>query len=377
MRRLATLRTMMGQDHDLLLAAAIVLLVFAGQCDVALAEVVVQDTRSSAIIRVIPTLSSGSPGLVLERAEYGVLAPSLSGQLFLEIPQILGRGRRQMAFAYSYAQLDRTDGDVPDARNKDGVLVRHPLDAAHIFYLAGTLGLTDRLDFNLAIPATFQDYAGGERLPLHDELVVDPIIFRLKRLLSNPDTANAADFAGGLGFSIRTDQGAYGDPPDHDRFVLSPALFASVQRLGEYSLRWIAPVPLRPYFNVGFDITPLDVRFSDFHWGAGMDAQLIPERLTMGFAFLGKDELASVKGEIDDFTFDGERVTRKSVNPRRDFFDFSFGGRLILWSNLSNEDPHSFENPQSLMLFANVLVAMNNDGLRAPAIPTVGIEYVF
>jgi hypothetical protein len=205
-------------------------------------------------------------------------------------------------------------------------------------------------------------------------LVVDPVVIRLKHFLSPLGKANAVDLAGGLGFSVRTDQGAYGKPDAPDRFVLSPALFASIQRLGSYSLRWGGPVPLRPYVNAGFDVTALDVRFTQFRWGVGLDAQLIRERLTAGMAVLGRNELAKVHGVVDDYTFEGDPVTKPSVDPRRDFFDLSLGGRLILWSNFGSAGPRTLKEPRSLMLIANLLVALNDDGLRAPAIPTIGLE---
>ena len=49
---------------------------------------------------------------------------------------------------------------------------------------------------------------------------------------------------------------------------------------------------------------------------------------------------------------------------RKDFFDFSFGIRAVVW--------------RSVMLFANVIYALNDDGLRNDnVIPTFGVEGTF
>ena len=49
---------------------------------------------------------------------------------------------------------------------------------------------------------------------------------------------------------------------------------------------------------------------------------------------------------------------------RTDVVDFSFGGRVDVWRD-------------RLLAFANVLVPPNRDGVRADAIPTVGLEAIF
>ena len=49
---------------------------------------------------------------------------------------------------------------------------------------------------------------------------------------------------------------------------------------------------------------------------------------------------------------------------RKDFFDFSFGLRAVLWRNI--------------MMFANGIYALNDQGLRNnTVIPTVGFEGTF
>ena len=49
---------------------------------------------------------------------------------------------------------------------------------------------------------------------------------------------------------------------------------------------------------------------------------------------------------------------------RKDFFDFSFGFRAVVW--------------RSVMLFANGIYALNSQGLRNDTvIPTVGVEGTF
>ena len=49
---------------------------------------------------------------------------------------------------------------------------------------------------------------------------------------------------------------------------------------------------------------------------------------------------------------------------RSDLYDFSFGGRVNLWRD-------------TLFGFANVIVPLNDEGIRSDAIPTFGLEASF
>ncbi|TMB49211.1 MAG: hypothetical protein E6J60_13345 [Deltaproteobacteria bacterium] len=49
---------------------------------------------------------------------------------------------------------------------------------------------------------------------------------------------------------------------------------------------------------------------------------------------------------------------------RPNFYDLSIGGRVALWRD-------------TLVAFANVIVPLNADGLRASAIPLAGLEATF
>lgn len=49
---------------------------------------------------------------------------------------------------------------------------------------------------------------------------------------------------------------------------------------------------------------------------------------------------------------------------RPDIYDFSLGGRVNLWRD-------------TLIAFANVIVPLNDDGVRSLVIPTAGVELTF
>jgi hypothetical protein len=88
------------------------------------------------------------------------------------------------------------------------------------------------------------------------------------------------------------------------------------------------------------------------------------------FAFLGRSQLDDPSNLADtNFLY----LTPAGVQPqpllgidlgRKDFFDFSFGIRAVVW--------------RSVMLFANGIYALNDQGLRNDTvIPTVGVQGTF
>ena len=115
--------------------------------------------------------------------------------------------------------------------------------------------------------------------------------------------------------------------------------------------------------------TPSDFAQSQARYGVGVDVDVV-SRLGLVFAFLGRSQFDDPVNPADtNFLY----LTPSGVQPqpllgidlgRKDFFDFSFGLRAVLWRNV--------------MLFANGIYALNDQGLRNDTvIPTVGFEGTF
>jgi hypothetical protein len=132
--------------------------------------------------------------------------------------------------------------------------------------------------------------------------------------------------------------------------------------------------------NLGLDLDADDVSQSEGRWALGCDVG-IGSRTRAALAFLGRhafDRLApasalelprclaapaacqadpsgSPKGSLPVFGFRGERA---------DHVDLSVGGRVHVWR-------------ETVMLFANVLVPLTDEGLRTEPIPLGGMEVTF
>ena len=111
---------------------------------------------------------------------------------------------------------------------------------------------------------------------------------------------------------------------------------------------------IEPLLNIGFDINANDVERTIFRWAVGATGQIFGP-VTGAVVFLGRNELSRQTDRIESpFFFQIER---------NDIYDVAIGFRYLFWRNA--------------VLSANVLVPLNDDGLRADVIPTAQLEYLF
>ena len=129
----------------------------------------------------------------------------------------------------------------------------------------------------------------------------------------------------------------------------------------------LAPrVRLQPYLNGGINFDADDVGGSDARYGVGLDCR-VAERFTAAAAVLGRHQFGRLapRGSFDVPRLGGAESPLFGLRGRRaDLYDFSVGGRVDLWRDI-------------VMGFANVIIPLNDDGVRAAVIPTVGIEATF
>jgi hypothetical protein len=235
---------------------------------------------------------------------------------------------------------------------------------ANIITPGVTYGLTPNLDVNLTLPlietdlhVKVTDTVPDPRLPqfaLNDDdpnartrtrtfsdsaFGVGDALIRLKYVFSRGEPV---DLAAGLGLSLpsgdQDDLHGTGDTRLLPSLILSRVFLERVE----------------PILNLGFDINANDVDRSAFRWAVGATAQIFGP-LTGALVFLGRNELSAQSEPIDaPFFFQIER---------NDVYDVAIGLRYLFL--------------ESLILSANVLVPLNDDGLRADAVPTAELEYVF
>jgi hypothetical protein len=150
------------------------------------------------------------------------------------------------------------------------------------------------------------------------------------------------DLAAGLGVSFPT--GNADDLHGTGTYRVEPALIASK----------VVAERFEPLLNLGVGINANDVSRSVFNWAVGGTAQVYGP-LTGALVFLGRNEFNAQSDPISaPFFFQIER---------NDIYDISMGMRLLF--------------AESGVISGNVIVPLNNDGLRANAIPTIEVQYAF
>jgi hypothetical protein len=317
----------------------------------------------------------------------------LAGPLFGERAETIGKGRLNLGFGYSYVPLARINGDDLDSLENqrtvgaefisisfpDGLtledgrstnflpaLVDLDLDVtAHLFTPSVTYGVTRDLDVNLTVPLVYSslqvttrtqvpdprflpayaccdDGPPGNPLPFESQgesaFGIGDVLLRAKYVFLR----GTADVAAGLGLSLPT-----GDEANfHGRgaTLVQPALIAS-RRFGDR---------FEPLLNVGLDLNAANAGASAVRWAAGTTVGL-GSRLTAAVVFLGVSEFGRQSTKIEKpFFFQIDR---------NDLFDASVGFR--------------YRFAESGVVSANVLVPLNDQGLRTNVTPTFEVEYAF
>jgi hypothetical protein len=321
------------------------------------------------------------------------------GPLFLERPDTLGQGKLNVNVSYQFVELNQIDGaatnelEAPDRIvlqevGPGGVLVRKTANRLrynlklinHVAGVSATYGVLDNLDVNLLVPIIETNYdvtayntqdleqlPGGpyQSAPVPTQsgtlratkLGVGDIFLRAKYQLPAQGIWRSA-----LGLQLRLPSGDEDDFHGTGTFEASPFLYVSTVLASRFE----------PHGDVGVDLREDDVERSQARYGLGVDID-VTKRLGVALAFLGRSEFkrSSPAGEtsfrhlIDPATgTEAQRPLLGIAFDRKDFFDFSFGARAVVW--------------RQIMLFANGIYALNDDGLRNDSvIPMVGFEGTF
>jgi hypothetical protein len=316
------------------------------------------------------------------------------GPLFLERPDTLGRGKLNVNVSYQYVDLNQIDGDPTSRLEAPDPIVIRQTDAngnlqgftanrlrydislkSHIEALSVTYGLLDDLDVNVLVPlieTSFKVGASNQRLtdinlsPLQpppaattassstSRVGIGDILLRGKYQLPRQ-----GDFRSAAGLQLRLPSGDQDNFQGTGTFEAGPFFYVST----------LIGSRVEPHANVGVDLRADDVSRSQARYGLGVDAD-VTRRIGVALAFLGRSELkrSSPAGETSfQHLVAGARVQRPLLGiqfDRKDFFDLSFGARAVVW--------------RQIMVFANGIYALNDDGLRNDTIiPTVGLEGTF
>ena len=318
------------------------------------------------------------------------------GPLFLERPDTLGRGKLNVNVSYQYVQFDDFDGRSIKRLEAPDLIVIQEFDSAgnllrrtanrlryglkihsNIGSLSLTYGLLDNLDVNLLVPVIDTDFAAG----VHSQVLqmalpgqafvaapetprngitrgnavgVGDILLRAKYAFAEQSGLRSA-----AGLQLRLPSGNQDDFQGTGDFEASPFLYLS-------TVLWSR---VEPHANLGVDLRTDNVERSQARYGLGADVD-VTKRIGVSLAFLGRSQFKESAPASDTnflhLTAAGvqERPLLGVSFDRKDFFDLSFGARAVVW--------------RQIMVFANGIYALNDDGLRnGTIIPTAGVEGTF
>jgi hypothetical protein len=326
--------------------------------------------------------------------------PVTFGQVYLDRAAPLGAGRFNVGLTYQYAKLEEIEGrDASDLGDPlpiplPGLLAavqipRFSIDAAvHQFLFSFAYGLTEDIDVGVAVPLEYTNssvqatldaaaiteegelFLAEEVLDDDDQVVgVGDVLLRGKyRFLA------ARDFDLATALLLRFPSGSMGDLQGIGYFEVTPSLLAST-RIFE-AAPWAR---LQGHLNAAVGFNTEDVDSSEARWGIGGD-WAIEDAVTLSIAFLARNQFADIASpesflftrcDTDLITCAADPSVRDTVAPifgltgeRPDYYNFSIGGRGALWQD-------------TVFLFANVAIPLNDGFVRTAPIPLIGLEGTF
>lgn len=340
----------------------------------------------------------------------GVPTPSTEsyGPVFAERAETIGRGRVNLGVNYSrlrFAELRGADlgdlrltfvhenvdfpncdqifnGDcslfgVPQFEN-DVIELTLSLDMeAEVFAFFATVGLADRLDLSVALPVVDFDFRGTSTASVVPSTGDEALHFfgNTPEAPDLSDRSQVAERATGIGdLAVRLKAHAYqGDPWD---FGLLAEVRAPTGReedflgTGRWNARGLGILSgqfsgFSPHLNLGYEYRGDDLDPPELELSAGFD-QRLAERVTLAIDLLAALELEDPGLELPasvELEAPFRRTVRLTNIPDRrdDVIDGSLGLK--------------FGTEAGLVVVANVLVPLNDGGLRAGPVPTLGLEY--
>lgn len=294
------------------------------------------------------------------------------GPLVAERPQTLGKGKFSLQVTTNYFDYDQFEGqsldslkvtarhqfdaippnDSPQGLENDIIDIDLAVDLRFISVaFAGTYGVTDKVDLSLLVPLINVDMDVGARAEIRPSaLNPTPAVHQFDPNGEQP-TASASDDATGVGDLLL---GAKYYWLSEERYDVAGAVRVKFETGDEDDFLGTGSTTILPFVIGSYKLTDFanaHVNFgyeADFHdsdrnvvaYAAGFD--MGNQKLTGAFDVLGRHE---VHGD----------------DTGTDIVDTAFG---IKWSPIPD-----------LFLVANVMVPVNDDGLRSDFISTVGIEF--
>lgn len=333
------------------------------------------------------------------------------GPVFVERPQTLGGGKFDFGFSYLYIDFDEFEGDSlegfqfaglahndccgnpPSTDNPsfeedtaDLTFDRFNL-RSHVASFFATYGITDRWDVNILIPVVFTSLRIKARADLNNESGTNTHRFdlgadsgceagsTLTRCLRSVD-----DDKTGVGdLQLRTKYQLFSS----EAFSIASGLTLRLPTGDEDNFQGIGDPTLTPNLTLAQDLGPVnlhanggvEINFDDsdrsrVRYAAGATVRLI-EQIALLVDVIGSSNLQTdrVSTRIPLFLGGSAEAVGEEIRSRTistDIVDLNVGFKIS-----------PFGTERSVVGFGTVFIPLTDDGLRADAIPAVGLEMGF
>lgn len=335
------------------------------------------------------------------------------GPVFVERPQTLGQGKFDIGFSYLYVDFEELNGKDLDSlqfhlTHNDCCNDKEPPpspgtpkfenDTAEVFFkkfslrsqvvsFFATYGITERWDVNLLIPVVFTSLQLRARAVLNNESGEGEHFFDAPHEITEERRAQDAHKTGVGDLQVRTKYRLVST----DEFGLAAGLSLRVPTGSEDDFQGLGDPTLTPFLSAAFEhgrlnlhaTSGIEYNFDDsdrsrIRYGAGVALQLI-EQIAFLVDVIGSSNLltdrtgvtvpqfVSLRGKVDQLPSEAGvnlpdflRVNRKLST---DIIDLALGFKVSPFGTVVG--------------FATVFVPLSDDGLRADAIPAVGLEMSF
>jgi hypothetical protein len=306
------------------------------------------------------------------------------GPIYAERPQTIGKRRLQIGVSYSRFDFEEFEGDdisevevipltsdetvgLPPAFANDQLIVNADFDLEEdVVAFSAIYGITDRFDIGILVPYAHIDYKVSSHADIWG--------WNGSEMVLNPDPVDNPwhHFDPGDPFSDSPDSRVKGDADGLGDIILRAKYFLCATEYADVAVAMDVKLPtgdedrylgtgdlhvtpsiilassylngrFNPHANIGYEFNGGGSDVSQLVWRVGFDSR-ITEWLTGTVDVIGFNEL------------DGDGVGD-------DIFDVSLGLKLNPW--------------RELVVFANVQLPLNDEGLRTDFTPTAGVEFSF
>jgi hypothetical protein len=312
------------------------------------------------------------------------------GPTLLERGHTIGAGRLDLGLSYLYASFTTINGEPLNSLTRPvlfqsvGLLDRGSIHfqqfdlRTHAFYISATYGLTQRWDFNVLFPLLFttlslqktitnQAFGRSTEPPESGAVVgIGDVQIRSKYMISDGGWWSTAVLV-----SLRAPTGDVNNFQGLGDWTVRPGLAFSTDRV-RFAPRFSTAA------NLSVDIDASDLARTRVLYGVSLSYRAL-SWITVNLELLGASQVADdlrsdflpgispggfELGQFPDITVTptpgGVQITQRI--PRQDLVDIAPGLKCQY---------------RQAVLFASVLVPLTADGVRAPAIPLVGLDLRF